>query len=321
MAHLNVKTAVSYGLYPVLLGSTVAVAAYTILLDWDLKVAYSGMAAIRFSLLLGLEFLLPLKADWRMTKQSFFRDVKFMAVGGLLSRGIRFLLVLAAIDLSQGNSGLLPGSPVVVGFVATALTYEFLQYWFHRMSHEAKGTVGRWLWRIHVAHHLPSGVYLLMHAVRHPLGLVFSFVIFQGALVLMGASQQSIFLLTSLLGLHGLISHFNVDVKAGALNYLFVGPELHRFHHSAAPEESRNYGVLTPVWDLVFGTFYYQPDRTPERLGVEHPQDYPQSHEFLKVLALPFKNHARQPASEIETGPSALGSRLASSAGRLRPHS
>lgn len=176
----------------------------------------------------------------------------------------------------------------MVGFVLTALAYEFLQYWFHRISHEAKGPVGGWLWRVHVAHHLPSGVYLVMHAVRHPLGLIFSFVIMQGTLIAMGASQQSIFLLTSLMGLHGLISHFNVDMKAGVFNYVFVGPELHRYHHSASAKESLNYGVLTPLWDLVFGTFYYRPEQQPARLGVANPQHYPQSHEFLKVLALPF---------------------------------
>ena len=298
---VNLRKVVSYGLYPVLLLSTVAAVIYTIYFDWDLKVAYTWMAGSRFSGLLALEFLLPLKDDWRMTRHSFFRDAKFMALGALVSRGIRFLLVLAAIDLSQGNSGLLPGSPLLVGFVLTALTYEFMQYWFHRISHEAKGPVGRWLWRIHVAHHLPSGVYLVMHAVRHPLGLILGFVIMQSVLVLMGASQQSIFLLMSLMGLHGLISHINVDMKAGFFNYLFVGPELHRFHHSAAPEESQNYGVLTPFWDLVFCTFFYRPDRVPERLGVENIHDYPQSEQFLQVLALPFRRENEKPALHMET--------------------
>jgi sterol desaturase/sphingolipid hydroxylase (fatty acid hydroxylase superfamily) len=298
--NLIARNIVSYGLYPCLLLLTVAAATYTILFDWDLKVAYTWMAASRFTFLLALEFLLPLKAEWRMTRRSFFRDAKFMASGALVTRAIRFLLVLAAIDLSQANSGLLPESNIVVGFVLTALTYEFLQYWFHRISHEAKGTVGRWLWQVHVAHHLPDGLYLVMHAVRHPLGLVFSFVVMQIALISMGASQQSIFLLNSLMGLHGLISHFNVDLKAGFLNYVFVGPELHRFHHSAAPEESLNYGVLTPFWDVVFGTFYYRPGCQPQRLGVASPSDYPQSQEFWKVLALPFKRQASKPVHELE---------------------
>ena len=299
---LIARRIVTYGLYPVLLFLTVMAVVYTIQFDWDLKVAYTWMAGTRFSLLLALEFLLPLKGDWRMTWQSFFRDAKFMALGALVSRGIRFLLVLAAIDLSQGNQGLLPGSPILVGFVLTALTYEFLQYWLHRLSHEAKGTVGRWLWRVHVAHHLPDGVYLIMHAVRHPVGLLMSFVIFQSVLIVGGASQQSIFLLTSLMALHGLISHFNVDLRAGVFNYLFVGPELHRFHHSAAPEESKNYGVLTPFWDLVFGTYYYRPARQPARLGVENVEAYPQSYEFFKVLALPFRGDPSNETQDVEAG-------------------
>lgn len=299
--NLTARNIVAYGLYPSLLLLTVAATAYTIRFDWDLKVAYTWMAASRFVLLLALEFLLPLKAEWRMTRQSFFRDAKFMVSGALVTRAIRFLLILAAIDLSQSNSGLFPDSNIVVGFVVTALTYEFLQYWFHRVSHEAKGTVGRWLWRVHVAHHLPDAVYLVMHAVRHPVGLVFSFVVMQSALILMGASPQSIFLLNAFMSLHGLISHFNVDVKAGIFNYVFVGPELHRFHHSAAPDESLNYGVLTPLWDIVFGTFYYRPGHYPQRLGVQSTGDYPQSQEFLRVLALPFSSLRSRDAAQAQT--------------------
>ena len=78
---VNLRKVVSYGLYPVLLLSTVAAVIYTIYFDWDLKVAYTWMAGSRFSLLLALEFLLPLKADWRMTRHSFLRDAKFMALG------------------------------------------------------------------------------------------------------------------------------------------------------------------------------------------------------------------------------------------------
>ena len=171
----------------------------------------------------------------------------------------------------------------------TALTAEFLQYWFHRACHEGKGAFGRWLWRVHVAHHLPDRVYLVMHGVMHPINLVASFAIIQGSLVLLGASPQSIFMLSAMMGLHGLISHFNVDIKAGWLNYLFIGTELHRFHHSADPAESKNYGVFLTIWDIVFGTFYYKPDHVPDRLGVDEPGAYPHSESFLQVLALPFR--------------------------------
>ena len=153
--------------------------------------------------------------------------------------------------------------------------------------------VGSALWRIHVAHHLPDRVYLLMHPVMHPINLVLVATVTQGALLITGASGEAIFVFNTLLALHGTISHFNVDIAAGPFNYLFVGTHLHRDHHSADPKESMNYGVLTPVWDLVFGTFHYDPRRSPTRLGVERPQDYPDSLAVHKVIMLPMAGSLR----------------------------
>jgi sterol desaturase/sphingolipid hydroxylase (fatty acid hydroxylase superfamily) len=104
----------------------------------------------------------------------------------------------------------------------------------------------------------------------------------------LGARPEVIFLFNALMGLQGLVSHFNVDVKAGPINYLLVGTELHRYHHSASIDEAKNYGVLTPFWDLVFGTFVYRPAQLPNALGVQDPGAYPDSNEIAKVLALPF---------------------------------
>jgi len=108
-------------------------------------------------------------------------------------------------------------------------------------------------------------------------------------MVVLGARPETIFLFNALMGLQGLLSHYNVDIKAGPMNYLLVGTELHRYHHSADIHEAKNYGVLIPFWDLVFGTFEYHPNRLPKALGVQDPAHYPASTEVLKVLALPFK--------------------------------
>lgn len=110
-----------------------------------------------------------------------------------------------------------------------------------------------------------------MHPVGLPINFIVSLATVQLPLVVLGARQESIFLFNALMGLQGLVSHFNVDIKAGPLNYLLVGTQLHRFHHSADRHEARNYGVLTPFWGLVFGTFSYQQHRMPAALGVEEP--------------------------------------------------
>jgi sterol desaturase/sphingolipid hydroxylase (fatty acid hydroxylase superfamily) len=284
---------VSYAFYPVMLAATLGLFTTSLALQWDLAKVFMVLGAVRFALLLLVEFLYPARPEWRMTWPSFRRDLKYMAVNG----GVAGLLKLGAgwlaLDLSRFNTGLVSGMPFVLEFLVLLLSFEFLQYWYHRWSHEGRGRFGTWLWKVHAAHHLPDKVYLLMHPVGHPINLVVSLAIVQLPLVALGARQETVFLFNALMGLQGLVSHFNVDIKAGPLNYLLVGTELHRLHHSADLGEAGNYGVLTPVWDLVFGTFSCQPGRLPRALGVAQPADYPASADIGQVMWLPFKRGER----------------------------
>lgn len=284
----------SYAFYPLLLGATLLLLAMSVSRGWNLATVFAWMASARFWLLLAVEFLYPARPEWRMTWRSFWRDLKYMAVNGGTSAALKFGLGWLALDLSRLNTGLVTGMPVVVEFLAVLLTFEFFQYWYHRLSHEPRGPVTTWLWKLHVAHHLPDRVYLLMHTVGHPLNFVVSLAIVQLPLVTLGARPETLFLLNALMGLQGLVLHFNVDIKAGPLNYLLIGTELHRFHHSASLDQAKNFGVLTPFWDMVFGTFRYDPKRLPDALGVVDPSQYPQSTAIGKVLMLPFRSRPRK---------------------------
>lgn len=280
---------VTYGFYPLLLGATLLLFTVSVSRGWNLATVFAWMAGVRFVLLLGVEALFPARRAWRMTRSSFWRDLKYMAVNGGTAAALKFGLGWLALDLSRFNTGLLTGLPAVVEFLGVLLCFEFFQYWFHRISHAPRGPLSTWLWKVHVAHHLPDKVYLLMHPVGHPLNFVVSLALVQLPLVTLGARQETLFLFNALMGLQGLVSHFNVDLRAGPLNYLLVGTELHRCHHSADLAEAGNFGVLTPFWDLVFGTFRYQPRRLPAALGVVDPARYPPSTALLQVLALPFQ--------------------------------
>jgi len=111
-------------------------------------------------------------------------------------------------------------------------------------------------------------------------------------LYLLGANAETLLLANIIVTLQGLVSHCNLDLRAGWFNYLFVGTELHRYHHSANLAESKNYAATLSLLDLAFGTFYYRPGRVPERLGVLDPGAYPDSNELWKVMKLPFVAHA-----------------------------
>jgi sterol desaturase/sphingolipid hydroxylase (fatty acid hydroxylase superfamily) len=285
---------ISYAFYPLLLAATLLLFAASVLKGWNLATVFAWIAGVRFALLLAVEFLHPARTEWRMTWLSFWRDLKYMAVNGGTAGALKFGLGWLALDLSRLNTGLVTGMPAAVEFLAVLLTFEFFQYWYHRISHEPRGPMSTWLWKLHVAHHLPDKVYLLMHPVGHPLNFIVSLAIVQVPLVTLGARPETLFLFNALMGLQGLVSHFNVNIKAGPLNYLLVGAELHRFHHSAKLDEAKNFGVLTPFWDLVFGTFRYDSKRLPEALGVVDPQLYPASTDIGSVLMLPFRPKANR---------------------------
>lgn len=291
---------VTYGLYPFLLVTQLSIFSLAIIFEWDLKKIFAIVSPIQFISLLIIEFIFPIKNEWKMTWHSFFRDLKYMITSGLTSYGLRFLLGYFAIAASQQNSGFLRQFPFV-NATFVLITFEFIQYWFHRLSHNAGGSVGNFLWRLHSAHHLPDKVYLLMHPVNHPLYSMVTFILIQSILIAVGVDAKSIYLINILMGLQGLISHFNVDIRTGFLNYIFIGTELHRFHHSANINEGKNYGAILAIWDIVFGTFYYRPGTSPEKLGVAEPSEYPESTKIFQVILFPFKSKKEKLIERVTT--------------------
>lgn len=280
---------IRYWFYPLLLVGTLSVASLTMRAGSNLQHAFTAFALGRFALLLVVEWQAPFRPEWRMTGRSLLRDLKYAVVLG----GGMFLVKAAggwlAIGVADNSQGMLSHWPLLAQLAAVVLTYEFFQYWQHRFSHEGRGPIGRFLWRSHVQHHLPRRVYLLMHVVGHPINFVLVMALNVGVVYALGVSGEAAFLFNVLLGLQGLVSHFNVAITAGPLNYLLVGTELHRNHHSADIGEAGNFGVLTPIWDLVFGTFRYRPGQAPRALGVSDPSQYPSSNRLLEALALPFR--------------------------------
>lgn len=88
-------------------------------------------------------------------------------------------------------------------------------------------------------------------------------------------------------GFQGLVSHFNVDSRAGWFNRLFIGTELHRFHHSANLDEAKNYAATFSIWDQLFGT-YRLPGCKPEAIDIIDRVNYPADTEWTKILCFPL---------------------------------
>lgn len=281
---------IQYGLYPLLVVLMLGYAAMELHQPAGKFGSYYGIyLSTVIVLMLLVETLHPLRAEWRMTKAHFFRrDLPYMAIGGLTLGLVNYVAGWAILHFGMARGGLLAELPLLPAVVLALLISDFIWYWVHRLSHEASGPMGRWLWKMHLAHHLPQQVYLLMHGVAHPINVVIVRAIMTVPLFLLGFSVEVIFIANLVVGLQGFVSHFNVDIRAGWVNHFLMGTELHRYHHSADPAEAKNYGAVVTLWDQLFGTYYHRPGVVARRLGVEHPELYPTDREVLKVLALPL---------------------------------
>ena len=177
--------------------------------------------------------------------------------------------------------------PMWVQVAAVFLLTSFYSYWIHRWQH-----YNEFLWKLHGYHHSVTHIQISNVLVSNPFewamrnvlgGLILSIVGFNPiAVVIAGA-----------LNVYGDFSHCGADMKGGWLNYVFNGPEVHRWHHSVEfPDDPKfrygcNFGVGVSFWDILFGTFYMPKDEkgnvlAPPRLG--HPSGYPDEPNYLKIL-------------------------------------
>lgn len=286
----RVEFLVSRLVYPFFFFGGVGAAILSIAEGWDRgPVAGAIIGTTALSLIL-IEANFPAKLEWKMTFRSFLRDLKYITAALTTTFATNYLGILLAMFVAGKGHGAAAQLPLYVAVPLAILVFDFVQYWVHRWMHETHWPLGGFLWRIHAAHHLPDKLYVLMHPAAHPLNdILVRHGVNVGLIALIGFNADAVFLFSLITGLSGLFSHFNVDVRAGFMNYLFVSTELHRYHHSADPRDAKNFGVTTPFWDIVFGTFVYRPGVLPARIGVDEPALYPHSNEFWRVMALPFR--------------------------------
>jgi sterol desaturase/sphingolipid hydroxylase (fatty acid hydroxylase superfamily) len=282
---------VKYGFYPLALGLTV----FFIYLETQgilgpLGKAYPVYLGLMIATMLMLEWLVPVRPAWSMTWRSFLsRDLPMLLLNGATIAATTSIVTMLAHWAGSGSINSAHSLPWWAEAMAAILISDFMWYWVHRYSHEGRGRLGQWLWKTHVLHHLPEQVYVFMHVVGHPLNSAYVRVILMLPPIALGFSQEAIFAASVLTGFQGLVSHFNVDIRAGWLNRLFMGTELHRYHHSSDPKEGKNYAAVVTLWDQLFGTYDHHSGTQPITLGVHDREAYPQNDQWGALMAIPFK--------------------------------
>ncbi len=291
-------------LYPALLLWVGGCVAYGIGHPDALTAVLVVKAGVMVPGLLLLEWLVPYRRRWGMTWRLFLRrDLVFIAINGATLGLTSFGLTALSIGVAGHMQGPMTGQPLWLQVVVGLLVFESLQYWIHRTMHTGRGPLSRWLWRTHAIHHLPQQLYLVMHAVFHP----FNAIIIRLAVQLLpvwvlGYDPVAAFAFGAILALHGTVSHANLDIRAGWLNYVFVGPQLHRVHHAAEGQRAVNFAATLSLFDLVFGTLDYRPETPPRVLGLRKQDGYPGQQQPFRSLAFAFSTRPVEAMSPTTDG-------------------
>lgn len=168
-------------------------------------------------------------------------------------------------------------------FVLYLVVFDLLHYLIHRAQHQWSP----W-WALHSLHHSQRQMSMWSDNRNHLLDDVFTSLIFSVAAVVLGVAPGQFVALVVLGQLSESFQHANVRISFGALGErLWVSPRFHRLHHSIGIGHETlladktvlggcNFGVLLPVWDLLFRTanFADRFDPTGVRDQVEQGRDY-----------------------------------------------
>jgi sterol desaturase/sphingolipid hydroxylase (fatty acid hydroxylase superfamily) len=279
------KPLLTYGTYPALALITGVALWATLRFSLGRNAVIGVLTLVTIAIVFAVERLNPLQDRWSMTRETLLgRDLPFIGLAVVVEQACTVGVALAAAALMPGTGfGPLGGIPLGAQAAFALVALDLLWYAYHRAAH----TCAR-LWRVHGLHHSPSQLYVLMHQVFNPIDLLMSrFVISLIVFRFTGIAADAAFIAIGVLGLQQTVSHVNSDLRTGWLNYLLIGTETHRYHHAAG--ETGNYGSVVPFWDMIFGTFVYQPRRIPDQLGLADPASYPDPRRFHLALAYPFR--------------------------------
>lgn len=239
-----------------------------------LVLAAAGILLFLFVLFRPLEILFPAKA-----KQKFFRpywctDLLFFLGQHLLWTGLVFLLVATTGEsieaiAPKGFRRAVAQQPMWLQFVEVVFLSDLFVYWGHRLQHRVP-----FLWRFHSIHHSAEHLDWLAAHREHPLDTVYTVTIVNLPALVLGFPLVTMVGFATFRGLWAVYIHSNVRLPIGPLRVLLGAPELHHWHHDY-DRNAGNYANLSPLMDIVFGT-YKCPDHEPEAFGVREtmPKSY-----------------------------------------------
>lgn len=158
----------------------------------------------------------------------------------------------------------------ILAFAIYVVILDFGEYWRHRFQHSFG-----WWWALHSIHHAQRQMTFWTDDRNHILDEVIAALWFGIIALLIGVPPGQFPLLVLVMRLTESLSHANVRLSFGRVGErLIVSPRFHRLHHGvlSTADHGKNYAVLLPVWDWIFGTADFRRDVFPRTGDLEAPE-------------------------------------------------
>ena len=169
----------------------------------------------------------------------------------------------------------------VVSLLMYLVALDFFNYWLHRSQHQFE-----WWWSLHSLHHAQRQMTMWSDNRNHLLDDVLRDTLMVVLAQLIGIAPGQFVAIVAFTQLSESFQHANLRLWFGRVGErLWVSPRFHRLHHAigigheSAGKQTlggRNFGVLLPWWDMLFGTANFEQrfEATGVRDQAEQGRDY-----------------------------------------------
>jgi len=228
-----------------------------------------------FAIFRPLELAFPAKPAQKFFRPAWITDLGFFLGQYFIWSGLVFWVLT---HFGGWLQGILPGGfrsrvasqPFWLQAIEVFVLSDLIIYWAHRLQHNTP-----FLWRFHAVHHSAEHLDWLAAHREHPLDTIYTVGLINLPVFVLGLDLHALVMFIYFRGIWAIYIHSNVRLPLPWIRWLIGAPELHHWHHDR-DKDAGNYANISPVMDLLFGT-YVCPNHEPAAFGLMSdplPQNY-----------------------------------------------
>lgn len=262
-------------------GRAVDKSSWSIGLDWLILDLF-----IMVLIFVPIELFLPKNKEQSKFHKEWKTDLLYFAISHLAIQLLGVLTKKPAVAFFgwmhiENIHEWIQSLPFIIELFIALLITDIFQYWAHRFFHSH-----HYLWRFHSVHHSTENMDWLAGSRTHFIDIFFTRSMTYIPLYILGFSTLTFNVYIIFIAIHAVLIHANTRFNFGFLKYIITTPQYHHWHHCQESEHyGKNFAVVFPFIDKIFGTYYLPNQVWPKGTGLVDAS-FPKG--FLNQLVFPF---------------------------------